>query len=517
MKTEHYGLIVIGAGMAGLSTALAWLKVHDPAESPVLILEKEPAAGGCVTTFSRDSFRFDTVQIIPDISDLLSFFEVDLPLHRYEPDIARLFLADPAAGRARVYNIPSGIEEFKRSLILEFPDEVSSLERFFRQGQAMLDELVFLKTEPTIPEGLHILRKCPGIIRNSRKTYSDYLEGFQFQNPLLLEILDSFSSFSALSGDRCAALLTACAMMTTLQGSYRPTGGFIGFAHTLIKKIKEKGGHVRFNTAVDRIITDHGKIRGVLAGNELISCDHVVSTADTFNTFDSLLGQDILKQSGKGYFRKYLKTVPSPSSFTIHLGLDDRIDLQSMGFNCGYNILTTGRQAHEEAFRCWDRQEYLRRDDCFHLAVISPSAVIGGRNTLIVHVTPAAMADWESLRKVDKVLYDLKKLEWAEFYIRKVEQYMIPGLQSHILFKDVATPATYARYLGSRKGANSDMLSVPGNFGMYRLRSRTPVKGLFIPKFSHGIWPSLQAGLQMVDMMTGGKIMGGRSRYIDEQ
>jgi hypothetical protein len=47
--------------------------------------------------------------------------------------------------------------------------------------------------------------------------------------------------------------------------------------------------------------------------------------------------------------------------------------------------------------------------------------------------------------------------------------------------------------------------------GKNRVKTRTPVKGLFIPKFSHGIWPSIQAGLQVVDMISGGKIMDGNS------
>jgi len=45
----------------------------------------------------------------------------------------------------------------------------------------------------------------------------------------------------------------------------------------------------------------------------------------------------------------------------------------------------------------------------------------------------------------------------------------------------------------------------------YSLPTRTPIKGLFVPKFSHGIWPSMQAGLQVVDMISGGKIMNGNS------
>jgi len=69
------------------------------------------------------------------------------------------------------------------------------------------------------------------------------------------------------------------------------------------------------------------------------------------------------------------------------------------------------------------------------------------------------------------------------------------------------------RYINSPTGSNFDMLPVPENFGKDRLPTRTPVKNLFLPKFSHGIWPSMQAGLQVADMISGGKIMNGASRY----
>lgn len=133
----------------------------------------------------------------------------------------------------------------------------------------------------------------------------------------------------------------------------------------------------------------------------------------------------------------------------------------------------------------------------------------GGKNTLVIHVTPEPMADWERLRHDDYSRYRARKEERARAYIGLVETYMIPDLSRHIRYLDAATPATYARYLGTVQGANSDMLAVPSNFGKNRLPTRTPFRGLFLPKFSHGIWPSLQAGLQVVDMITGGEIMGG--------
>lgn len=41
---------------------------------------------------------------------------------------------------------------------------------------------------------------------------------------------------------------------------------------------------------------------------------------------------------------------------------------------------------------------------------------------------------------------------------------------------------------------------------------RTPIKGLFQPRFVHGVFGSLLAGLQVNDMILEGKIMNGNAR-----
>ena len=80
-KKSHYPLIIIGGGMTGLSTGLAWQKVKGSAEAP-LILEQHRIVGGCVTSYARQGYHFDTTQFIPDISDLLAFYGIDFPLKK---------------------------------------------------------------------------------------------------------------------------------------------------------------------------------------------------------------------------------------------------------------------------------------------------------------------------------------------------------------------------------------------------------------------------------------------------
>ena len=507
---NKYPLIIIGAGITGLCTALAWKKVYP--DRKVLLLEKNNIPGGCVSTFARKGYKFDTTQIIPDVSEILNYFNIKIALKKFNGYYARLFMADIKTKRSKIVEIPSSFEDFEKMMTEHYPEDAERISSFFKYCRKMHHELVYLKTEPKWYQLPKILFRCRKIILNSNITYHNFLRKFKFKNSEVFQVFDTFSSFSGLSGDRCAALLTVCAMVTTLKGSFRPEKGFIQFPMALKKELEKTGTEIRTQTVVEKILVSDNKAIGVqLENGERILADYVVSTADSKINFEQLIGEETLKNAGKAYFHKMKKVKMSPSGFSIQLGLDEDIDLNALGFNCGYNVLTSSATAHSKMFEAWKKGKLIVANDEYHLAVICPSLMTGGKQTLIIHVVPVPSEKWINLFENDYDQYVYEKNKICNFYIKKVEEYMIPGLSKHILFQDISTPATYKRFIGSPTGSQYDMLPVPSNFGKNRIPTRTPIKGLFIPKFSHGIWPSMQAGLQVVDMISGGKIMNGNS------
>lgn len=333
-------------------------------------------------------------------------------------------------------------------------------------------------------------------------------------HPDLEEILDIFSYFSGLSGDRCSALLTACAMITTLRGSYRTRKGFITFPLELARKFESKGGQIMYNTKAEKIIINGKHVAGVgLSNGANISSRYVVNTADTQQCLGGMLGYPELQKLNRKYAQKASGAPMSPSMVCIHLGLSPETDLKKMGFDCGYNVVTTGMQAHRESFSAWEKGLMPENDEQFHFAVISPSAATGGPSTLIIHVAPVAADYWIMLRRNHYEEYLRRKEEFSAFYIEMTEKFLIPGLRNQILFADISTPATFERHLGSPTGSTFDMMPLPSNFGKNRLGVRTPLRNFFHAKFSHGIWPCMQAGLQITDMISGGRLMNGNASW----
>lgn len=514
MKKNKRSLIVIGAGITGLSTGLTWAMYHDVKEDPVLIIEKEPKTGGYVTSYERESFLFDTCQMIPNITELLEFFDIDIELKEYKGYYMRIFLVDPKTNRVKTIDLPSGFENFKNGLMEKYPNNAVEIEHFLDYSRSLYLELFKLKVEPTFSEILKMLFTCPKIVKNSSKTFKKYFAQFNITEPDVIEIFNIFAEFSGLPADRVSAPVPISAMNSLLDGAFRPKGGFIEFPKKIEQKYLSLGGELMLNTKVSKILVENGAVKGVRLedGREFYS-DLVVTTVDPIVAMKEMVGLDVIRDLNKKYAKKVEKVKMSTSSMNVSIGLDDEIDLGALGLDCGYSVITTGGDIYDRLFDDMEQGKIGYTDEEFRLGVICPSLTTGGKPNIALRIVPMGIDDWTELRKNDPQKYKEKKQKWANFFIDKTEKYLIPDLRKHIKVIDISTPATYARYSGSPSGAIYDMAPYPDNFGRTRLKMRTPVKGLFQPKFIHSVFATLLAGMQVNDMFTNRAVMDGNARY----
>ena len=237
--TKKKGMIVIGGGITGLSSALTWAINHDTRKEPVLLIEKEPKTGGYVTSFTRKGYLFDTCQMVPNISELLDYLGFEIDFKKFTGYYTRLFLVNPETEEVKKIELPSGLETFKEKLMKEYPNSSNQIAKFLDYSRAMYLELFDLKMEPRFLDILKIIFFCPKILKNSSKTFNEYFKQFGITEQEVIEIFDAFAAFSGLPGNKAAALITISAMNSLLDGAFRPTDGFIEFPKQMEKHYLE--------------------------------------------------------------------------------------------------------------------------------------------------------------------------------------------------------------------------------------------------------------------------------------
>lgn len=507
-------LIIIGAGINGLSAGLAFALNNDIKHKKVLIVEKGPFSGGYVNSYTRKGFQFDTCQMISNVTDILEYFGIKLEMYEFKQDFIKIFKVDLESSTVKTIELFSGKEEFQKQLIRLFPEQSILLKKYFDYSSAMFDELYGLKYSPNIVDILKMLLTCPKVLLNASKDFEKYLAKFDLDNPEINLIFQVFSSLCGLPNNKIAALLNVGVMYSLLEKAYRPEGLFIDLPQKIEKRFLELGGEILFKSEVNSIIVKKGKAKGIcLKDGTTYYSKNIISTIDVKTTMSSLLGKDVLKSISPQSAKRIELIEMTTSAFTVNLGLDDDILPEIDKLKCGYALLTSGDSAFQKLYHSFEKGESALSDECFYLGLSCPPTENGRKPILSIQSVPMPMQNWKDLRNTDRDVYISQKEKIADLLINIVEKYLIPDLRKHIFVKDISTPATYSRYSGSPTGSIYDMASIPANFGNNRLPIITPIQGLLLPKFAHGVFGAMNSGLQAVDILLGGKVMQGNSRF----
>lgn len=506
---DYYDLVIIGAGVTGLSSGLMWLK--NTRGRKTLIIEKNPYPGGYITAYKRGGYVFETTQLFPDVVEILEYLGLDIKLKPYTGTFMRRMVVD--GGEVEEYRIPVGPDNFTEYLCEKFPHDAARIRKLMAYEVELFRQVRRLKVIPTLGDKLRTPFIAPKVVANLNRTYSGLLDAFDITNRKLREVLETFTAFSGVPASRASAIVAAGARLSTMTRCFRPYGYFDEFPAKMAAAFQRLGGEMRLGAEVERIVVKDGSVSGVIVRGDggMIRAGAVITTIDPNVAMKRLVGEEYLSPV---YRRKLDGVVMSASSMNVSLGLDSRIDMKKMDLDPPYNVISTGLGTTEKLFDASQAGGHAFSKDCFHMAVLCPSLVTGPPNTVTIRGVPFGLGEWAVWRAKDPKRYRAEKERWARFFIDIVERHFIPGLSRHIRVMDVATPATYARYSGSPTASIYDMAALVTQFGPKRLPMKTPVRNLYQPKFAHGIYGGMMNGVQVVDLMLDRAFNGGNSLFV---
>jgi phytoene desaturase len=308
-RTDH--VVVVGAGLAGLSTALHLLG----AGRSVTIVERDSVPGGRAGRLDLDGYRIDTgptVLTMPELvedalaavgeslSDRLDLVPVEPAYRAHFADGSALDVhADADAMEAEVRRFAGGAEAAGYRRLRGWLTELYRVERDTFIGANFDSPLDLLG--PSLAK-LATLggfgRLGPAIAR--------------FLHDERLQRVFSFQSlYAGVPPQRALAAYAVIAYMDTIAGVHFPRGGMRALPDALAGAVADAGGVLRYDTTVAWLERIGGRVTAVRTTHgERIPCDAVVLTPDLPVAY-RLLGKAPLRARPVRW---------SPSAVVLHAG-----------------------------------------------------------------------------------------------------------------------------------------------------------------------------------------------------
>jgi phytoene dehydrogenase-like protein len=438
---SKYDVIVLGAGIAGLICGTFLAK----SGRKVLILEQHSIPGGYCTSFKRKGFIFDAA--VHHIGGCGKWSVVGRCLKELGININFLQLdpMDSINFPSFSIDIPAEIDDYVDLLKTRFSSESENLSLFFK-------ELLGLYRATFSNKEKHKM-----IIKYQDLTFKEMLDSF-FTDEQLKMVLSAQWGYIG-SPPQEASAIGMCQMLVNYlkDGAYFPVGGTQNFADSITQKFIDYGGHIMLSSKIIALHTDDNITKGVTTekGKDFFA-DIFVSNIDPKQTFFSLMDKNAV---GETYRLKINTMKESVSFFLLYLGLDNKIDLQSL--KRGFYHTSTNTDYTD--------------NDWFYISVPTDvDASLAPDNKQIISVVVSLRDNYDNID--DWAAYKNKMKEYTINYLEN----LVPDVRNHIEVIDAATPKTLYRYTHNSKGAAYGWAVTVDQTWFNRLQHTTPFKNLFL-------------------------------------
>ncbi|MFP5237390.1 MAG: phytoene desaturase family protein [Acidobacteriota bacterium] len=443
MNQNSHRVVIIGAGIAGLSAAVYALKCGYDVE----VLEMNDQAGGLAMSWHRGPYTFETC-----LHWLVgSKPGADFHSHWQEIcDIDKLTFIDPEVfvrietERGDALTIYTDADCLESELLRHAPQDHAAIHDLTHSIRSLANFKLIDPSDGLSENWLKMLQDLPVLPLVNRLMKISGLEyARRFSDPLL----KAFFSNGDIGKMPVLALIFSLGWMHARNAGYC-IGGSQALIRLIQKKIASLGGRIRFNSPVERILVDRDTAMGVrLATGELVSADWVISAADGHSTlFDLLEGRYVTEALRKRYEERELFA----SYLQVSLGLALDLSSQPPALHCLLDLpisIDPATDIHSVGFRF------------FHF---DPTFAPPGRTAVTSLIPTRNFQYWATLRRTDMAAYHDEKHRVADAVIAMLEK-RVPGVRESIEAMDVSTPASVIRHTGNWKGSMEGWLPAAGD------------------------------------------------------
>lgn len=436
-------VIIIGAGIGGMIAAGAL----SSRGYKVLLIEKTHVLGGYCQSFYRKGYRFEAAVNKVGADYHKNVLEKYLQIIQVKESFRWKQFEDMIQVGNNRFN--PGSPEFMDVLIEQYPEERENIVRFFRDGHDLADYCIGLQRGKKEKMSGRLLSLMLKALSMSCDAYLDmYFENYYLKEVLLLS--------SDAYPDWFANVMLVTLFHIKSKWSYRMEGGMQKYVNAIEQSIINNNGQISKGVGVSKIIIEDNEAKGVIADGKEYYSNYIISNMDALKTYRDLVGFNNIND--KNYINMIVNDLrPSLSCYTAWYGLDCPItdivpQIEDVSY---YPKAGKGLKAKMDTSITngkFTDNNWVYSSICANLDS-SAIPVGGGQLTLGLPVAYNFENNWGiDSNKDEGNEYKTTKQKVSNMLINLAGD-IYPGLGSHIVVQDAATPRTYERYSGNSNGA----------------------------------------------------------------
>lgn len=442
MPKEKPNVIVIGAGIAGLASALRLKKQGFEVD----IYEQNNYTGGKIDVFSKDHYRFD---LGPSLLTLPHLITDLFKLHGKNPEdyftyskcdeSCRYFWEDGS-----LFIAPAQPEKFIDKAADFFKENPKRLSRYLdnTKNKYELTADLFLHNSLHQPKNFINKKALKAVSNISKLDLSKTLHQHNqsaFQNPKLIQFFDRYATYNGSSPYKTPGIMSMIPYLEMYDGTYLPTKGMHDISQSLTRLAKDVGIKIHLNQSVEEIVFEDKIAQGIQVNSDLKLANIVISNMDVYTAY-----QSILKKAKKPKFS--FKQQNSSSALIFYWGINKKfkdLNLHNILFSDNYK---------EEFNRIFDENTFYE-DPTVYINItskaISSDAPTGCENWFVMINAPTNNGqDWSA---------EIKEIR--QKIISKINRTLKVDIERYIELEHCLTPADIEKQTSSHKGSLYGMAS----------------------------------------------------------
>ncbi len=482
---RKYDAIVVGSGCAGLAAALELIT----AGKKTLLIEKHNLPGGCASSFCRGRFEFEPSlhelcgvgsESKPGfVRELMNGYGVKVRWNRVD-DCFRC-ISTYSDGSPMDVTLPTGVQAFIDKTEQYVPGSRAKMTEFFnllRENSDLIDYISSPKVNPA-----YIFKNFGNAFRAAGYSVQEIFDAVGLPKKCQ-DILSVYWSYLGVDATNLSFFHYASMVYSYVDlGAYIPTHTSHEISNSMVERFRELGGEVRFNCRAEQFLFNGERCCGVKTNEGDLMADMVFANINPDIIYGKMMPKSLVPDREKKLSAARNRQFGA-RMFTVYLGLNK--SPQELGIK-DYSIFLAGSADSKKEYASLRK---INTNDysiflCYNIA--NPQASPEGTSMCSFTTMFTAPDDWNGIADEDYVKI---KNKLAKKIIDNFESKTGIALTPFIEEISVATPLTFARYLGVPEGSVYGYMTA----GWDSILSRTVSQGVDFP--IKGLKPIGTSGLR---------------------